>query len=253
MMTLWEASKKRISVRAYQDRPVEEETLDRIRAYIDELNGVSGLPFQLVTGPGPGVPAVKLPGAMFSGSVYAFAALVGGSDNLSAEKVGYYGQDLVLFLTRLGLGTCWVAGTYDRKSFSLDLPEGMQLWGILLIGWAAEKMPVRQQMIRAAIRRKDRKLKDFLESDLTYDQVPAWVRKGIEAVKDGPSAVNQQPANIVYDRGKVWARLWKEGRGLQFNDLGIAKRQFEVGAAEAGMPGRFAFGDGGHFSPEAEA
>ena len=82
---------------------------------------------------------------------------------------------------------------------------------------------------------------------------PEWVRKGIEAILLGPSAVNQQCINIGFKDGKVTARIWKDGRGLQYNDLGIAKKQFEVGAAEAGVKGHFLPGDGAEFVVEQEA
>lgn len=189
---------------------------------------------------------------MFSGPVYMFAALVGGNDPLSSEKVGYYGQKLVLYATRLGLGTCWVASTYDSKSITVDIGEGEKLWDVVPMGYATEKIPLRQKMIRSAIRKRDRRREQFLESDVTYKDAPKWIRQGIEAIFLGPSAVNQQPVNIVYRDGKVTARIWKEGLGLQYNDLGIAKRQFEVGAGAAGVKGHFLPGDGAEFIQEGE-
>lgn len=251
MMTDWEASKKRISCRAFEDRLIEEDVLEALEAHMQDLNAKYDLSFTLIVSREAGKPAIKMAPAMFSGPVYAFAALVGGEDALSGEKIGYYGQDLVLTAEKLGLGTCWVASTYDRKSFDLEVPEDQEIRAVIPMGYAPEKMPLKQQLIRAGIRRSDRKPEEVLESGLTLDQVPAYVRMGIEAVLDGPSAVNGQPVNIVYDRGKVWARLWKTEHGIQFLDLGIAKRQFEIGAAEAGTPGRFVFGDGGHFLPDA--
>ena len=32
------------------------------------------------------------------------------------EKCGYYGERIILTATTMGLGTCWVGGTYDRTS-----------------------------------------------------------------------------------------------------------------------------------------
>ena len=246
-MTEWEAVKKRISCRSYEDRFIDAETLQKLKDLIDELNAESGLHFQLFTSDEKGRSAVKLAATMFSGPVYTFAALVGGDDPLSSEKLGYYGQKLVLFATQLGLGTCWVAGTYDQKSITVDVPEKEKIWDVVPIGYATARIPVKQKVIRATIRRSDRKPEEFLESDITYDEAPEWIRKGIEAVLLGPSAANQQPVNIVYRDGKVSAKVWKDGRGLEYNDLGIAKKQFEAGAAEAGVKGHFLPGDGAEF------
>ena len=247
MMTEWEASEKRISCRSFEDRMPEAELLKKIHDYIDVLNAESGLHFQLFAAREAGKPAIKMAAAMFTGPVYAFAALIGGEDELSAERLGYYGQRLVLYATQLGLGTCWVAGTYDRKSIQVDIPEGERLWDVILLGCATEKLPLKQKMIRLMIRRSDRKPEQFLESDVPFADAPAWIRKGIEAVRKGPSAVNQQPVNIVYRDGKVSIRIWKKGNGLEYNDLGIAKKQFEVGAAEAGLKGHFLPGNEAEF------
>ncbi len=245
-MTEWEAIEKRISCRAYRDEPLPDAVIRRLEEKIETLNAESGLRFVLVRG----TPAVKLSGAMFAGRVGLCAALIGGEDPLSAEKVGYYGQDLVLFATQLGLGTCWVAGTFDRKSVAVTLEEGERLWDVVPIGYAAEKTPKKQAMIRAAIRRRSRKLEDFVESGLPFDELPLWIRRGAEAISLGPSAVNQQPVNILWSDGCAKAKLWKHGHGLEYNDLGIAKKQFEIGAASCGIRGTWQFGDGGEFVVE---
>ena len=243
MMTEWEASEQRISCRAFTDRRPDDETLDRLQACVDGLNRASGLHFQLIV---TDEPQLKLAASMFSGGVCVYAALVGRDDCEAAEKVGYYGQQLVLYATQLGLGTCWVAGTYDKASAKADVSDGEKLWDVIPIGYAPDKMPVKQKMIRAAIRAKSRKKEDFLDGS----GAPDWVWKGIDALMKGPSAVNRQPVIIVYRDGEVSARLRKNDGGLAFNDLGIAKRQFEIGAAEAGVKGHFLPGDGAVFVRE---
>ena len=90
-----------------------------------------------------------------------------------------------------------------------------------------------------------------MESDYPFASLPVWVRAGVEAVKAGPSAVNQQPVNIVYKGGLLTMRLWNEkANAMKFNDLGIAKYQFQVGAENAGVRGFWNFGEDGEFIPE---
>ena len=242
-MTEWEAVEKRISCRAYRDEPLPEEILRQLEEKAAALREASGLRFVPVRGK----PAVKLAAAMFSGRVDFCAALIGPDDPLSAEKLGYYGQELVLYATRLGLGTCWVAGTYDRKSVDVSLAPGEKLWDVIPIGWPVEKTPKKQILIRAAIRRKSRKPESFVESETPFGDLPLWIQKGAEAISLGPSAVNQQPVNILWRDGCARAKLCRHGHGLEYNDLGIAKKQFEVGAASCGVRGTWEFGDGGRF------
>ena len=246
-MTQWEAVQTRISCRAYQETLLPGEVLGQLEEKIAALNAASGLRFCLCVSRDPEKPAVKLAGAMFSGRVTCCAALFGGEDDLSGEKVGYYGQELVLFATRLGLGTCWVAGTYDARSLSVAPGPGEKLWDVIPMGYAQEKTPRKQTMIRAAIRRRSRKLESFVESETPFADLPDWVKRGAEAVSLGPSAVNQQPFNVVWRDDRVFAKLWKNGHGLGCNDMGIAKKQFEVGAAACGVKGTWQFGDGGEF------
>ncbi len=247
-MTEWEAAQKRISCRAYRDAPLPEATVRLLEEKARALSEDSGIRICICADPEK--PAVKLSAAMFSGKVYCCAALIGGSDPLSAERIGYYGQALVLHATRLGLGTCWVAGTYDRKSVGVSLEPGEKLWDVIPIGWPVEKTPKKQLMIRAAIRRKSRKPESFVESETPFGALPLWIQKGAEAISLGPSAVNQQPVNILWRDGCARAKLCKRGHGLEYNDLGIAKKQFEVGAASCGVRGTWEFGDGGRFLVE---
>ncbi|MCR5743401.1 MAG: hypothetical protein K6F92_06760 [Lachnospiraceae bacterium] len=246
-MTEWEAISKRISCRSYEDRMIDGEVLENIRRHIEVINDTSGLNFQLLCAGEPGISAVKVAKTMFSGPIYACAALVGRNDNLSAEKVGMYGESLVLYATKLGLGTCWVAGTYDANSISPKVEEGEKVWSVITLGYATEKTPLRQKMIRAGIRKSDRRLEQFLESETAYEELPAWVQKGIEAILLGPSAVNRQPVNIVYSDGNVCARLRRTDYELVYVDLGIAKKQFMAAACDQGVDGTFEWGDGGRF------
>ena len=249
-MTEWEAIQTRISCRGYRETLLPEEVLAQLEEKLEALNAASGLRFCLCRSEDLAQPAVKLAGAMFSGRVYAAAALFGGEDALSAEKVGYYGEDLVLYATQLGLGTCWVAGTYDAKSLSAAPGPGEKLWSVIPLGYAPEKTPKKQSMIRAAIRRRSRKLESFVESETPFASLPEWVQKGAEAVSLGPSAVNQQPVNLLWREGRLFAKLLKDGHGLGHCDLGIAKKQFETGAAACGVRGTWQFGDGGEFVVE---
>ena len=177
-MTEFEALEKRISVRAYEKRPLAPELAAELQAAVDACNAAAGLHFQLVDNNAAKKPAVKLAPGMFSGEVYTCVLLVGPEDALGGELVGYFSEKLILKAVSLGLGTCWVAGTYDRKSVSPVLGEGEKLWGVVPIGYAVEKVPLLQRTIRSRIRAKDRKTETFVESDYPYTSLPGWIRAG---------------------------------------------------------------------------
>lgn len=244
MLTEWEAVRTRISCRSYQNKLVSNEDFQKLKDYIETLRQEAGLHIRLVHSEDA---VLKLAGAMFNGEVHTYAVLIGKDDALTAEKLGYFGEKLVLYATALGLGTCWVAGTYNKKSVLAEIPENEKIWDVIPIGYPTEEIPAKQKMIRSMIRKKDRPIEKFLESHTPFAELPDWVQKGIQAMLLGPSAVNQQPVNIVYQEGRVSMKIWKNGHGLQYNDMGIAKKQFEAGAAACGVHGHWQWGDGGEF------
>lgn len=240
----WKSVENRISCRSYTNELVRPDDLQKLTDFIDGLRKESRLNIQLTHSADA---ELKLAGAMFSGTVHTYAALIGKDDALTAEKLGYFGEKLVLYATSLGLGTCWVAGTYNKKSVLVNIPENEKIWDVIPIGYATKEIPTKQKMIRSMLRKKDRRIEQFVESEIPFSELPDWVQKGAKAVLLGPSAVNQQPVNIVCKDGDVYMKIWKNGHGLQHNDMGIAKMQFEIGAAECGVYGEWQWGDGGEF------
>ena len=117
----------------------------------------------------------------------------------------------------------------------------------MTIGYPAAKTPVKQKLIRNSIRAKDRKKESFLLSDKNFSEIPEWLRAGIESIKDGPSAINGQPVNISWKDNKVSAVLTKNNHGLEYNDLGIAKANFEYAAACYNINGKWEWGNNGEF------
>lgn len=247
MKTAYDAMMKRYSCRAFQKELLAPEIRAQLSGKIEELNRESGLHFQLFCSDDISKPAALLSDSMFSGDCYAFAALVGPEQIEASEPLGYYGEALVIFAEQLGLGTCWVASTYDPDSISVEIPAGEKLWIIIPLGKAAEQPP-RQKEIRAKIRSRDRALDSFVESDVPFLAVPSWIQKGADAILAGPSAVNQQPVNLVWKDGVLTMKLIREGHHLHYCDMGIAKKQFEISAAASYFPGKWAFGDGAVFT-----
>lgn len=249
-MDVMEAIDRRISCRAYTGSAVEPDKVSALQEEIDRANEQGGLHFQLY-GPRSDGSAITMSRQMFTGAVPLYAALAARTDNVSLEKVGYFGERLVLLATRLGLGTCWVASTYDAATTRVDLADGEALHDVVPIGYAPAKMPFKQATIRAGLRRRDKKLADLYRGPVPFDFAPAWVRAGIEAARKGPSAVNQQVVVFSQDDvdGPVRASLTSTARGVSYTDLGIAKLHFELGAASVGVGGEWGWGDGGQFVP----
>ena len=247
-MDIIETIERRISCRAFTSEAIPDDILAAIQHEIDAINEESGLHFQLY-GPREDGTALDLSKGMFASDAPCYAALAAQDDAISREKLGYYGERLVLFITQLGLGTCWVAGTFDRKTTRVELAEGEKLHDVIPIGFAPEKTPLKQRTIRKALRKRDKELSDLWQAYVPYDQAPEWVQACIEAVRKGPSAINGQPYVFTQDApdAPIRAGLSSTRSGLVHTDLGIAKYHFEVVAAECGIRGSWEWGAGGAF------
>ena len=111
MMEMKEAIKARHSVRQYKNIPIPEDLKKRLDDLISECNEESGLHIQLVTDDPECFDSFLAHYGDFK-SVKNYIAIVGPKNLQDFEELGgYYGQKLVIEAQRMGLNTCWVAGT----------------------------------------------------------------------------------------------------------------------------------------------
>lgn len=247
-MDIIEAMEKRISCRAFTNQPIEQETIDALSAEIACINEESGLHFQLF-GPREDGTAIDMSPQMFAGNPPWYAALVGKKGPIEEEKLGYYGERLVLLAVSMGLSTCWVASTYDHDTVRAEVSEGEQLHDVIPLGYAPAKMPLKQRTIRAGIRKRSKGRDDLFRGPYPVASAPEWVQACIESVWRGPSAINEQPVVFVQDApdSPIRAELSRVKSGMEYTDLGIAKYHFEVTAGACGIAGNWQWGDGGAF------
>ena len=247
-MDIIEAIEKRVSCRAFASQPVEQEKFDTLAAEVARINEETGLHFQLF-GPRANGTAIDMSENMFATNPPVYAALVARKDPVEEEKLGYYGEKLVLLAETMGLSTCWVASTYDHDTVRVELAEGEVLHDVVPIGYAPAKTPLKQRTIRAGIRRRSKPLENLYRGPVALGNAPEWIRACIDAVWKGPSAINEQPVVFVQDDvdGPVRAELIRVKTGMEYTDLGIAKCHFEIVAHACGIEGAWEWGEGGAF------
>ena len=247
-MDIIEAIEKRISCRAYTTQQPDAETIGKLEREIAAINDEAGMHFQLY-GPREDGTAINMALNMFAANPPYYAALVARKDPLEEEKLGFYGERLVLKAETLGLSTCWVAGTFDRASARAELSDDEVLHDVIPLGYAPEKMPLKQRTIRSAIRGRSKKQEDLYRGPVPLSDAPEWIQACIDAVWKGPSAINEQPVVFAQDTldSPIRAELTRVKSGMEFCDLGIAKYHFQVVADACGVPGVWQWGDGGSF------
>lgn len=223
----------RISRRSFLDEEIEPQRLEQLQQKIAEVNAESGLHVTWLPDGAAAMAGGKSYG-MFHG-VRALLVLKGdGKLPHLKEKIGYFGEILVLKATALGLGTCWVGGTFDRSLMSV--PQGEELICVVPVGKVRAEATLKERMIRGAIHRKSKTIDQLLQTD---EPVSENLRRAMELVQRAPTARNLQKVNFTLKDGEISAHV-PDDYPMDLVDLGICKLHFELG-----FGGKFAWGNGG--------
>ena len=222
-MTIQEAIEARHSVRAYKDQPLSEEIVKVLEDEIVKLNNEGQLHIQLICNEPKAFQGTMAKYGKFRNAINYLVMAGKKSEDLD-ERVGYYGEHLVLLAQILGLNTCWVGLSYSKVLGTYVLEEGEKIACYIAIGYGetqgvGHKIRTVEQVSNA--------------SDIT----PSWFKKGVEAALLAPTAVNQQKFSFEYvgmsnNRHQVRAKKGFSMIGYTQMDLGIAKYHFEIGAGK---------------------
>ncbi len=220
-MELTEAIRTRHAVRKYTDKPLEAEKIESLVKAIDNANAESGLHIQLALNEPKAFSSGILKYGAISG-VKNYFVMAGKKGRDVEEKVGYYGERLVLLAQTLGLNTCWVGLTFKEIQDAFTLAEGEEVHCVIALGYGVDggkQHPVRP-------------IEKFVEADAP---LPDWFKSGMEAALLAPTAMNQQKFKFLYHGdGKVTAEPTSSltGKSYLYYDLGIVKCHFEIGAGK---------------------
>ena len=221
-MTLQEAITARHSVRKYIDKEIPVDIVTVLQDKIAEYNTVGNLNIQLVLNETRAFTGMLSYGS-FSG-VRNYFVMVGKKGADLDERVGYYGEQLVLLAQTLGLNTCWVGLSYRKVPEAYNVGKDEKLACMIALGYG-ETQGV------------SHKIKTIEQVSNASDITPSWFKKGVEAALLAPTAVNQQKFSFKYvgmsnNRHQVRAKKGFSMIGYTQIDLGIAKYHFEIGAGK---------------------
>ena len=221
-MTLQEAITARHSVRKYIDKEIPADIVTALQDKIAEYNKVGNLNIQLVLNETRAFTGMLSYGS-FSG-VRNYFVMVGKKGADLDERVGYYGEQLVLLAQTLGLNTCWVGLSYRKVPEAYNVGKDEKLACMIALGYG-ETQGV------------SHKIKTIGQVSNASDLTPAWFKRGVEAALLAPTAVNQQKFSFEYvgmsnNRHLVRAKKGFSMIGYTQMDLGIAKFHFEIGAGK---------------------
>jgi nitroreductase len=258
MLEITELIRKRLSCRTYANKPVEEKALQKFRklAAAKHVGPFGNKPkFQLInldeSALGDWNNLVTC-GVIKNARLF----LVGTIKNSerAMEDYGYCKEHLILKATALGLGTCWLAGTFNASGFAraVNLAEDEVLPTVSPIGYPANQKSFMDKIFRGFAGSDHRKpwseilfTGDF-STPLTQT-VAGKYAEVLENVRLAPSASNKQPWRILQnDAANVFHFYLERAFGytlreipIQDIDMGIAMCHFELTARELGIPGKW--------------
>lgn len=263
MQSLIKAIKGRSSVRTYKPEPVTDKDKEAIEKLLstDQVgpfgNKVRFTLLDLRTMPREEEKMLGTYGVIRGALLFIAGAVKKGDRAL--EDYGYCLEKIILFLTNLGFGTCWLGGTYKKTGFAaaIGLGDDELLPAITPVGYPADKRRIIERMMRFGAKAGNRKpweeLFFFPGGDAGDEQTKAGnYREALEALRLAPSASNKQPWRTVKDPDETAGPRYHfylepsggygkigEGVSLQDIDMGIAMCHFEAAAEETGLPGKW--------------
>ena len=222
-MTIQEAIEARHSVRAYKDQPLTEEVVKRLEEEIAVVNQKGNLHVQLIQNEPKAFQGTLAKYGKFR-NANNYLVMAGKRAEDLDERIGYYGEHLVLIAQTLGLNTCWVGLSYSKVPGTYVLEDGEKIACYIAIGYG-ETQGV------------GHKIKTVEQVSNASDATPSWFRKGVEAALLAPTAVNQQKFSFEHIGVKNNCHQIRAKKGFSMigytkMDLGIAKYHFEIGAGK---------------------
>lgn len=258
-----EVISQRFSCRSYRDTPIEEDRQHLLREFLG-LNRVGplGTParFELVGAKGDDRQSLKglgTYGYIKNPAGFIIGAVEEGEKDL--EDYGYMLEHAILYATDLGLGTCWLGGTFSKSRFAkkISLQSNEVMPAVASIGCIVDGSEKGDSVSKRSVvirRLPDNQLffdHKFGEAISSIDEIA--YASPLEMVRLAPSASNKQPWRLIRD-GNSWHFFLQRTKGygkgsllfsvllladLQRVDMGIAMCHFGLAANSLGLNGRW--------------
>ena len=265
--SIQEIIKQRYSCRNYIEVPVQETHRQELKKFLETLRiGPFGTHARFELAAAAQDDRQSLKGLGTYGFIrnpmgFIIGAIEQGPKNL--EDYGYLLEQAILSATDIGLGSCWLGGSFTQSSFAkkISLRDAETMPAVVSIGYD-EKKKGRNGQIRkylsGARRLPAQQLffADTFGNALTIDAAGRYAEP-LETVRWAPSASNKQPWRIVriddawhfylqrtkgYGKGTIVFNILRLA-DLQRVDMGIAMCHFELTARELSLNGSWVLDD----------
>jgi hypothetical protein len=247
-MSITETIRQRRSVRSYTGEALRSEHVALIANHIAGLEAPFGAKVRIQpvhAAIGDSKP-IKLGTYGWIGGAKDYLVLIYEEAPLAEEGAAYLFEQVVLYCTGLGLGTCWLGGSFSRKDFGqqVELRPGEKLKIVSPVGYTNDKKRFVETYIVGA-EKKHHTRKPFgtnffygnFSTPLTEAAAGIYALP-LEMVRLAPSANNKQSCRVTLD-GDALHFYQTPSYGFSAIDIGIALCHFGETCLEAGIAGHF--------------
>ena len=234
-LNLVQAIEQRTSKRIFKKQNVPSDLINDISLLINKFNNESHLNIQIIDNAETAFKSFLISYGKFKGIKNAIALVANKELDNYLEKVGFFGEQILLRMVAMGLDTCWVGVNFNRKADVFKLAENEELVAVIVYGYA-EDLPTRFEDEKYGITHRSTL---SIEAMTTNDQIlPHNVEEGIVAILKAPSAKNKQPVKAEYKNKQL--KLMVDPKPVEnLIELGIAKAHYCIVNG-----GRFEWGNG---------
>lgn len=250
-----EVINKRKSVRTYEDKQINDLIYKEINSYLEDEKNFEG-PFDekislklIPVSKNHTENGQKIGTYGFIKNPQAYIVGICENKRNSLLQLGYVLENMIINLTAIGIGTCWLGGTFTRNSFEeeIKLNQNQIIPVVTPIGYEKTNKGLVDKFVRFAAKSNSRK--EFGELFFKNEFNNPLGKEGIykiplEMVKVAPSASNKQPWRAIIDKlDNVHFYIAhtenyagnKMGFDMQLIDIGIAISHFQMGLEEIGI------------------
>ena len=154
------AIQARHSVRTFMPRPLTPQDRDRLAACMEQLDNPFGVPVKVCMLDRQVAPGGEKLGTY--GIIQGAGTFLGVSvsdTEMAPVAAGYAFENLILEATAMGLGTVWLAATFNRAGFAsaMGVPTDALFPAISPVGYPAVRRRLTESLMRAAMRSSARK------------------------------------------------------------------------------------------------
>lgn len=247
----------RISTRTFEDTPLSPSDLEKISAYLDNPENLIGpyghnIDIELLME----TATIEKEKLGTYGVIQGAQAYILGNCTKDTQKLFDYAfvlENIVLYLTSIGISTCWLGGRFRKQEAMsrISLGEEDIIPAIVPIGYAYEKPRLKEKAMRTFLKARKRKPAEQLFFYEVFDQPlgdhAEEFQQALDYLRVAPSAMNKQPWRLIFNTDLTQVHFyvtsplgWHPAYMCDpaYLDIAIAYNHFKAGLDEVGITGK---------------